>query len=175
MSFLDYNFRTEPSVEVPGNGSAIDPRNSTSPVRVIDVILDKHHPNWDTYGGPSSMGAILYRDVNSTSADTKEQETVSEGVAFPLNIGNLTIPLKNEIVLLIDGPGQNADKSSGSLRKYYIDFDEEWKPTRQGVTMALDLTNSKRLFEGLVEILSLAESKAILEDNFKDLLDEIYL
>ena len=62
-----------------------------------------------------------------------------------------------------------------SLRKYYIDFDEEWKPTRQGVTMALDLTNSKRLFEGLVEILSLAESKAILEDNFKDLLDEIYL
>ena len=62
-----------------------------------------------------------------------------------------------------------------SLRKYYMDFDEEWKPTRQGVTMALDLSNSKRLFEGLVEILSLAESKAILEDNFKDLLDEIYL
>ena len=62
-----------------------------------------------------------------------------------------------------------------SLRKYYMDFDEEWKPTRQGVTMALDLSNSKRLFEGLVEILSLAESKAILEDNFKDLLEEIYL
>ena len=62
-----------------------------------------------------------------------------------------------------------------SLRKYYMDFDEEWKPTRQGVTMALDLSNSKRLFEGIVEILSLAESKAILEDNFKDLLDEIYL
>ena len=41
-----------------------------------------------------------------------------------------------------------------SLRKYYMDFDEEWKPTRQGVTMALDLSNSKRLFEGLVEILS---------------------
>lgn len=62
-----------------------------------------------------------------------------------------------------------------SLRKYYMDFDEEWKPTRQGVTMVLDFDNSRNLFEGLVEILSLAESKAILEDNFKDLLDEIYL
>jgi|TARA_R110001606_G_C15016933_1_gene609224 hypothetical protein len=62
-----------------------------------------------------------------------------------------------------------------SLRKYYMDFEEEWKPTRQGVTMVLDLDNSRHLFEGLVEILSLAESKAILEDNFKDLLDEIYL
>ena len=62
-----------------------------------------------------------------------------------------------------------------SLRKYYMDFEEEWKPTRQGITMALNLSNSKHLFEGLVEILSLAESKAILEDNFKDLLDEIYL
>jgi hypothetical protein len=62
-----------------------------------------------------------------------------------------------------------------SLRKYYMDFDEEWKPTRQGVTMVLDFDNSRHLFEGLVEILSLAESKAILEDNFKDLLDEIYL
>ena len=62
-----------------------------------------------------------------------------------------------------------------SLRKYYMDFDEEWKPTKQGVTMPLDFSNSKLLFEGLVEILSLAESKAILEDNFKDLLDEIYL
>ena len=56
-----------------------------------------------------------------------------------------------------------------------MDFEEEWKPTRQGITMALNLSNSKHLFEGLVEILSLAESKAILEDNFKDLLDEIYL
>ena len=62
-----------------------------------------------------------------------------------------------------------------SLRKYYMDFDEEWKPTKQGITMPLDFSNSKLLFEGLVEILSLAESKAILEDNFKDLLDEIYL
>jgi len=62
-----------------------------------------------------------------------------------------------------------------SLRKYYLDFDEEWKPSNQGITMPIDMENTRNLFQGLVEILSLAESKAILEEQFKDLLDNIYL
>ena len=41
--------------------------------------------------------------------------------------------------------------------------------------MPLDLDNSRELFVGLVEILSLAESKNILEEEFKEILDEIYL
>lgn len=61
-----------------------------------------------------------------------------------------------------------------SLRKYYQDFDEEWKPSREGITMAIDFNNSKSLFEGLVEIISLAEAKDVLETHFKDTLDEIY-
>ena len=62
-----------------------------------------------------------------------------------------------------------------SLRKYFLDFDEEWLPSREGITMPLDIENSRELFVGLVEILSLAESKSILESEFKDILDEIYL
>ena len=62
-----------------------------------------------------------------------------------------------------------------SLRKYYLDFDEEWKPSNQGITIPIDMENTRNLFQGLVEILSLAESKAIIEENFRDLLDEIYL
>ena len=62
-----------------------------------------------------------------------------------------------------------------SIRKYYLDFDEEVKPSNQGITMPIDMENTRNLFQGLVEILSLAESKAIIEENFKDLLDEIYL
>ena len=54
-------------------------------------------------------------------------------------------------------------------------FEEEWKPTREGITMPIDFDNSRNLFEGLVEILSLAESKNILEQEFKEILDQIYL
>lgn len=62
-----------------------------------------------------------------------------------------------------------------SLRKYFLDFEEEWLPSKEGITMPLDIENSRELFVGLVEILSLAESKSILESEFKDILDEIYL
>ena len=62
-----------------------------------------------------------------------------------------------------------------SLRKYYLDFDEEWLPSKEGVTMPIDIENVQELFIGLVEILSLAESKSILEEEFKEILDQIYL
>ena len=60
------------------------------------------------------------------------------------------------------------------LREYYMDFDEEWKPSKEGVAMELDFNNSRELFAGLVEILSLAEAKDVLETYFKDYLYEIY-
>ena len=41
--------------------------------------------------------------------------------------------------------------------------------------MPVDLENVQELFTGLVEILSLAESKSILESEFKEILEEIYL
>ena len=61
------------------------------------------------------------------------------------------------------------------LRKYYLDFNEEWKPTPEGVAMPLDFNNSRELFVGLTEILSLAESKAIIEEQFQDLINNLYL
>lgn len=61
------------------------------------------------------------------------------------------------------------------LRKYYLDFDEEWCPSSEGVAMPLDFNNSKEMFAGLVEILSLAESKELIEEHFSDLLRELYL
>lgn len=60
------------------------------------------------------------------------------------------------------------------LRKYYMDFDEEWKPTPEGIAMPLDLTNSRELFAGLIEILSLAESKQLVEETFGDLIKDLY-
>jgi len=60
------------------------------------------------------------------------------------------------------------------LRKYYMDFNEEWKPTPEGIAMPLDFSNSRELFSGLVEILSLAESKEIIQEHFSDLIGGLY-
>ena len=60
------------------------------------------------------------------------------------------------------------------IRKYYMDFDEEWKPSSEGIAMPLDFDNSRNLFVGLVEILSLAESKEIIEEHFGELIKDLY-
>jgi len=60
------------------------------------------------------------------------------------------------------------------LRKYYLDFNEEWKPSRDGISMPLTLTNSHELFAALVEILSLAESKDMIMEHFGEIFNEVY-
>jgi len=62
-----------------------------------------------------------------------------------------------------------------SIRKYYLDFEEEWKPSRDGITMPIDFTNTRNLLAGMLEIVSLAESKEVIEQEFKEVLDQIYL
>lgn len=60
------------------------------------------------------------------------------------------------------------------LRKYYRDFEGEWKPSNEGVNMPLGIENSKEMFRGLLEILSLAEAKQVIVEEFKELVKDIY-
>lgn len=62
-----------------------------------------------------------------------------------------------------------------SLRKYYLDFHEEWKPTPDGISMPITIENSRELFIGLTEILSLAESKSIIEEEFGNIISDLYV
>jgi hypothetical protein len=61
------------------------------------------------------------------------------------------------------------------LREYYLDFDEIWQASNKGVSMPLSLENSKELFAGLLEILSLAESKELILETFKELIEGTYV
>jgi len=61
------------------------------------------------------------------------------------------------------------------LRKYFLSFEEEWCPTPDGIAFPMDFTNTRELFSGLVEILSLAESKQIIEEHFSDLIQDLYI
>ena len=59
------------------------------------------------------------------------------------------------------------------LRKYYRDFEtEEWVPSKEGVSMPVSFENCRNLFVGLSEILSLAESDAIIEKYFGDIISK---
>ena len=55
------------------------------------------------------------------------------------------------------------------------DFEGDWKPSLEGISMPLNFDNSRELFTALIDTLSLAESKEILEAQFKEQLDTIYV
>lgn len=60
------------------------------------------------------------------------------------------------------------------LREYYLDFDEEWKPSNKGISIPLELETSKELFVAFSELISLAESKQVLEEFFGELIRDLY-
>ena len=62
-----------------------------------------------------------------------------------------------------------------SLRRYYMDFSGEWMPSSEGVTFPIDLDSTKELFTGIAEIISLAESRDVIENYFGDLIKDIYV
>ena len=60
------------------------------------------------------------------------------------------------------------------LRKYYLDFEGEWQPSKEGISMPLGLSNSREMFSALVEILSLTENKQEVYNHFSDLIEDLY-
>lgn len=54
------------------------------------------------------------------------------------------------------------------IRYYYQDFEGDWKPSNEGVSMPLGLSNTLRLFLGLSEIVSEAEIES-LNEALKDI------
>lgn len=60
------------------------------------------------------------------------------------------------------------------IREYYRDFEGDWAPSNKGIVMELSMDNSKELFAALLEILSLAESKESIINNFKELIESTY-
>ena len=90
--------------------------NSIVPVRVKDVILDKNHPEVVSGKFKAIDGIGIVKYVNLTQAiDVEDTKTLP--YAFPLNSFNTTLPLINEVVLLVKGPRESEELSQYD---YYI-------------------------------------------------------
>lgn len=45
-----------------------------------------------------------------------------------------------------------------NIRKYFLTFEEDYQPTREGMSIPLDMSSSFKLASGLLDILSNAEA-----------------
>jgi hypothetical protein len=57
------------------------------------------------------------------------------------------------------------------LRKYFLSYEGEWVPSREGVSIPASLQNIYALLDGLLDICSTAEGHEIIETYAKKLLE----
>ena len=94
------------------------------PVRVVDIILDDTHPEWDKYGKMESLGAIKYRVIGEFG---DESDPLLLDVAYPMNFNFKAYPLLNEIVLLQSAPAIDRDEANAdNSRAYYTSIVNLW-------------------------------------------------
>lgn len=88
-----------------------------TPARVRDVILDSKHPEYEKYGGPSSIGVVKYELLTKS---TSQKDTKLLPPAFPINSTVRVLPLKNEVVLLQSAPDTTSvnDKLTNKATYY---------------------------------------------------------
>lgn len=58
------------------------------------------------------------------------------------------------------------------LRKYFLTYESEFLPSKEGASVPLTIQNSYALIDGLFEILSLSEGSEVVEKYFEKLMGE---
>lgn len=54
------------------------------------------------------------------------------------------------------------------IRIYYLDYEGNWVPTKEGVSMPISISNLYALMDGLIEIASYEEAKDSILKHFYD-------
>lgn len=60
------------------------------------------------------------------------------------------------------------DKQYLHLRKYYMTYEGEWMPTKDGVCFEISISNIVHLFEGLTKLLAQSDVLHIVLQNLTD-------
>jgi len=94
------------------------------PVRVVDIILDDTHEEWEKYGQMEALGAIKFRVIGEYQ---DESDPTLLDVAYPISTNIKNFPLLNEIVLLTSAPALDRDGSNvNNTRPYYTTIVNIW-------------------------------------------------
>lgn len=61
------------------------------------------------------------------------------------------------------------DKYYVNIRKYFLSYESEWIPSKEGISMEASMGNISALLEGLLEIVAQEESKELITKIYNDL------
>lgn len=59
------------------------------------------------------------------------------------------------------------------LRTYYLDYEGDWKPTKEGASMPVTIQSIYALLDGLIEICAAEESIDAINTHFQERLNKL--
>ena len=112
---LDYKFTKRVESGFPVDTISRD----TTIARVVDIIMDDNHPEYDKYGKLDSIGMIKYYKLGTQKPVDDSTVEAYTGVAFPIDRNRAMYPLKNEVVLLTKGPSFSVENQKSDSKDFY--------------------------------------------------------
>tara|TARA_R110001583_G_scaffold17220_2_gene69888 strand:- start:1649 stop:2917 length:1269 start_codon:yes stop_codon:yes gene_type:complete len=89
--------------------------------RVVDIILDDQHPEFDNNGGWSGIGTVFFSPIELSSTNVK-----TDKVATPLIPYIKNYPVVNEFVLLFKLPSNQVLEKTNITKYYYLNPISLW-------------------------------------------------
>jgi len=91
--------------------------------RVVDVVLDESSPYWDEFGRSQAINGIRYRPLDKAHS---EDEDAILPFAYCGNTNLISVPLKNEIVIITSLPSENRAANSLQTKNYWLSVVNIW-------------------------------------------------
>ena len=92
--------------------------------RVVDVITDAFHPEYDTYGKSLGLYGVFYSEVTT---GTSEGEDSPLKFAYCANASIRRLPLKNEFVKIEGRPdAEGRDGDAATSRLFWTEIHSIW-------------------------------------------------
>lgn len=91
--------------------------------RVVDVVLDESSPYWDEFGRSQAINGIRYRPLDKAHS---EDEDALLPFAYCGNTNLVSVPLKNEIVIITSLPSENRAANSLQTKNYWLSVVNIW-------------------------------------------------
>lgn len=112
------------------NTNSTQPSNNPIFARVVDLVLDRNHKDYELFGREDSINGIRYRTIDNTG---DEEESQSLPFAFCDQTSLKRVPLLGEIVQITFKPGKTLGDSSYNTVAYYTEPVNIWNNSHHNV------------------------------------------
>ena len=121
--------------------------------RVVDVVLDKNHPDYELFGKDQAINGIRYK-VLSSSQD--EEESTGFPFAYCGNVSIIKVPLINELVEIVTDVADSVVETSYKPKAYYTKILNVWNNAHHNASPDINLSDEDTsLGEDVIEVPSI--------------------